>query len=475
MPSQVNVSRGRPGLIRSILGAAAVCGVAAGALQGVAQADELRGIRAFVSVDQRFEFADNRSLSDPADGTSARSLTSIGLRIQSETRLEQFLFDTGTTLSLGRDPGVTNRSRFSDPRLRLSYTREGADSLFSASGNIRRSRVDFTRPLTDFLDEEGELVLPEDFEDLIGTGRRLTYNAETRLEFGREAAPFGLAMRAGVSGIDYSAPTLADVRRHNIGATARMRVSPVTDLTVSADHSRFRREDIADTDRRTNALSFGVTHDLDPVTQISGAIGYTRISTREFGFTTRSSGTTGQLGLARILPDGVVSARAQQARSPDGGSRANLVLAREWERPTGALAGSVGATRSPGGDVNLIGSLDLRRDTPDGVVVAGLQRSVSVDADDNERLRTTINLRYTHEVNALSRFTLRAAHAHSAGTPTATRVSRTDLSATYSRDLTRDWSLNTGVSYRLRSTGAGARATSPVVFVGLGSTFAFGL
>lgn len=477
MPSHVNVSRGRPGLVRSLLGAAAVCAVVVGALKDVAQADELRGIRAIVSFDQRFEYSDNRALADPADGSSLRSLTGLGLRIQSDTRLEQFLFDTGTTLSLGRDPGAVSGSRFSDPRLRLSYTREGVDSLFSLSGNIRRSRVDFTRPLGDFIDDDGVLILPPDFEeeDLIGTGRRLDYNAQTRLEFGREAAPFGLAMRAGVSGISYSSPTLADVRRHNIGATARMRVSPVTNLTLSADHSRFRRDDLADTDRQTNALSFGVIHDLNPAMQISGGLGYTRIRTREFGLTTRNDGLTGQLGLARLFPDGVLTAQAQQARAPDGGSRSNLVLGREWERPTGSLGGSVGVTRSPGGDVNLVGSLDVRHDLRDGQLAASLQRTVGVDADDNERLRTAANVRYTHQINELSRFTLRAAYAHSAATPTAARVTRADLAATYSRDLTRDWALNTGVSYRVRRTGAGSRASSPVVFVGLGSTFAFGL
>ena len=462
-------ARGRPGLIRGVLAVAAISSVLLGTLHHGAAAQELRGIRAFVTFDQRFELSRNRALADPADGSSMRGVSRLGLRLQSETRTQQFRLETGTSFTYGRDPRVS-LPEWSDPRLALSYSREGADSLFTFSGSIQRSRFDFDRPLSDFIDEDGELVLPEDFDDLTATGRRVTYNLQSRLELGREAAPFGLTLRAGASGIDYSVPTVNDQRRHNLGATARMRLSPVTSLFLTADHDRFRRDDVLATDRRTNAISLGVTHDLDPVSRVNFAIGHTRIDTRILGFNFRSSGTTGQLGFARAAPDGTFNAGLTVGRVP-AGTRSTLQFSRDWERPTGALGGSIGATRAPNGDSNLIGSLTFREDLPNGRFTARVERSVTTDVDDNERLRTSINVVWAQDLTDISRFSLRLTHARSNSTPTAVRVSRTDIGATYSRDLTPDWALNTGVTYRLRSDGTGASARSPVIFIGLGTTF----
>lgn len=461
-----------PRRVPSAVAAAMLVAVAATAS---APAQELRGMQGTLSFDTRLEGGRNFALATPSEGSTLRASSGLGLRFLSETRTERFSLDTGTRFTLGREPGE-RVSEFTDPRLRLSYSREGVDSLFSLQGSARRARVDFLRDLGEFVDEDGVLVLPDDFDDLAGTGRRLDYDAELRLELGREAAPAGLSLSARVSGIDYTdaAADLFDRRRIGLTAASRLRLSPVLTARLELRHDRLRIDDLARTDRRTDSARLGLTYALDTRTDLSASVGATRIDTREFGLTRRSEGLVGDVSLARALPDGRVSAQLSASRV-EAGPRLSLSVGRELDRPLGGVSGRLGLSRGPDGGLNAIGDLGWRRDLPEGAVSASLARSVRLTGDDEERVTTTLRLNYSHAFTDVSSVALRFNHAVSESVADAGRISRTDVGATYRHQITADWSFDAGVAYRLRSERGEGTARAPSVFMTLGRDFAFGL
>lgn len=457
------------------LGFAAAC-AAVVTMTGAAAAQELRGVRMTLGLQQGVEAGRNLALATPAEGTTLRSLTDLNLRFLSETRTQQLSFDTGTRLTLG-DVRNGNDRIFTDPQFRLSYRREGVDSLLTVGARFRTSRVRFLRTLDEFIDEDGVLVLPEDFTDLTGAGTRTDFGLNAGLEIGREAAPIGLTLRAALDGRSYANvtnPSLFDARTVNLGATMRLRLSPVASAFLTVDRGRTRNEDAVSTRRSSDRVSVGLTYDIDPATRMTGSLGLSRRDTTELGVrVNRSEGAVGQFALTREMPGGVVSGRFGVERV-DAGQRMNLSASRSWERPLGAVAGELGLTRGPGGEVNAIGSLDWRRETPDGDVTVALRRSVGTTAANEERINTTLSLRYGHRFTEVSSVSLRLDHAIADATPSASGVQRTDVGISYAHQLTPDWALNTGVNYRTRRSD-GRRATSPSVRISLGRSFDFRL
>lgn len=426
-----------------------------------------------LGLDQRFSIARNEPLRVPSEGQRTLSTTGLSLRFISETASDRLRFDTSTQFRIGDRDGASV-SEFEEPRLRLSYAREGADSDFTIDGSFRRSRVEFARSTADFINEEGELELPEDFEDS-GRGQRTDYSASARLVMGRSAAPIGVTLEASASGIDYSDDdgTLDDRRRSSLGATFRLRLNPVVNARLNLRHSRLAVDDdpVNPTRRRTDSMQAGIVYDVSPTTQLDAGLGWTRIDRRDEGIVTE--GLNARFDLGADLPDGSIGIGLTVDQTIDG-ERSSLVARRSLELPEGRLSARLGATRLPvSGDVGFIGGLDWTRTLPNGRV--GLRLDRSVIGDDERRYRTTLSGSYSHDINPVSSVSLRFDHVNSSATSDRNEVQQTSLRANYSHRLTPDWSLNTGVSYRVRREDTVGRATSPGIFLGLGRQFEFPL
>ena len=485
---------------------ATALGVAAA---GTAAAQELRGMRATIGFDQSFEAARNRDLEIPAEGTTLRSVTGLSFALDSETRTQQFSLSTGTNLVLADGPPGTRSREITDPQFTLSYSREGVDSDFDITARYRSAEVEFLRDLDDFVNEDGELEIPEDFADLVGTARRTDYAVSTTLVLGREAAPMGLTLRAGLSGRSYTdtALSLTDTQTVTLGATGRMRLSPVATATLSLDTRRTQDDDVRDTRRDRDSVQLGLSYQIDPRTSLSGSIGYARLETRELGQRVESSeGATARLGLSRELPDGDISAELAAERV-ETGQRLTGTVGRSWERPIDTFSGSIGVTRAPDGAVNTVGALSWRRPLPQGSISANARSSVGTDSDGEERLNTSVRLNYNHRFSEISAVSLSLSRAEAGATARRDRVARTavsltwdheltalsamrvqlrhafaersgpsnnsqrtDLALGYSQQLTPDWSLNGNLSYSTRREG-GLSTSSPAISVGLGRRF----
>ena len=429
------------------------------------------GLRLTGGVEQRLEAGRNLGLAIPAEGSTLQSVTRLSLGLDSETRTERFSIGASSALRFGRGPGG-RISGFDDPQLRFSYAREGARSGLDLGGSYRRSQVEFLRALSDFADEDGVIVLPEDFEDLTGSGRRTERALRGRLELGRDM-PLGLVLNARHSGIGYSGvtnPDLFDTRRDELGATLRMQLSPVATATLGAGRNRYRAENAAQTRRITDRLDLGLAYDVSPVLRLDAGLGWRRIDSREFGVTTRREGATGRLGLVQTLPDGEISARFNADRDQTG-TRQTLRVGRKLDRPDGEISGSIGLTRTPAGRTEAIGDLAWRRDLPAGSITAQLSRSVAITGADETRLRTLAGLTYRHAINENSAVSLRFDYSQSSATATQNRLRRTDLNAVYSHQMTRDWALNLGANYRVRQEQGVGRSAAPSVFLTLGRQF----
>ncbi|MGY6410463.1 MAG: hypothetical protein ACXIUV_05485 [Alkalilacustris sp.] len=422
--------------------------------------------------DQRLESIGNAGLDVPSPGRTTQAVTGLSFGLFSETPRDTLSLTGGTAFRLGDRPQGTI-SDFDNSRLGLSYRREGGDSEFTVGGTVRRARLETLRSIEDFIDADGELVLPEDFEDLRGEGRRTDYNVTTQLALGQSAAPIGVIFSLGASGILYDdGAAEPDVRTERGGVETRFRFSPVLTGTLGASRER-RREFAAVTERRvTDRVDVGVIYALSPRIDLRAGVGYSRVD-RTGSETRREEGVVGSfdLGIAGPLGDLGLFVNTQQRET---GQQVTGGVRRALELPGGALSGSLGATRLPSGDTSLITTLNLRQDLRDGPLTVNLSRQ-AVGEDDDLRIRTVASASYTHEINSVSSFGLRADAARSESSPRSNQVDQGSLGLTYNRALTADWSLTSGVAYRIRREENVGTARSPEVFIGLGRSFIFPL
>ncbi len=422
--------------------------------------------------DQRLEYIGNAGLDTPSAGRTTQSVTGLSFGLFSETPRDT-LGLTGSTGFRWGDRPLGRISDFDNTRLGLNYRREGADSEFVIGAAARRAQIDTLRSLLDFVDEDGVLVLPEDFEDLRGVGRRTSYDVNARLALGQTAAPFGVTFTLGAGAILYSdgAPE-ADIRTERAGVQTRYRLSPVLTATLGA--SRQRRREFTEVPQRrvTDRVDAGVIYALSPRSELQASLGYSRVD-RTGGIVRREEGLVGSFDLGVDTPDGNYgfffdAVQRETGQQLSGGVRRAIDLR------GGAVSGSVGATRLPGGSTALTGTVSLRQDLRDGPLTASLSRQVGGD-DLDLRTRTVARAGYTHQINSVSSFGLRGDLARSEGTAISNQVDQGSVGLTYTHELTADWALNSGVSYRVRREENVGTARSPEIFIGLGRGFVFPL
>jgi hypothetical protein len=347
--------------------------------------------------------------------------------------------------------------------------------------------------------------LPDDEElddiDLIdGRGTRQRIRLDSRLRLGL-GGPVTTTLRAGLRETRYSGdvnPGLRDSRRLTFGVTTALRLTPVTEATVDLLLERFERDDEAGFRRDTRRLGFGLRHEVTQTLTARANLGFGWVESRDdedllrrrrgldaglgfdlalprgtLRFDSQTSVTdTGRRSTASLshslpMPNGTLSLSAS-ARRLDDGTRLSFTVGRNMDLRRGPLSASVGLTRSPGGSWGTIGRVNYREALPRGSWRVSLLQGFTLDEEDRETRRTIASAGYTHDINRSSRVTLDAAFSRSPTTDAAR------FRATYSRDVTPDWSLNLGYRYDNRSR-TGGRADSHSVFLTFGRSFDIGL
>lgn len=457
---------------QQIVRAAAASGLTLFILPALAQ--EEGGISMTLGVEQRFETGDNLGLETPEEGNTTLSTTTLNFGLNTATSNQSLGVNAGFKLRAGELPSDSDiDTGFVEPRLSFNYMREGADAVLNVDGSYDERDISFTPAVGDFTDENGLIVLPPDFEDLEGSGTRRNYSLSTSLETGLNA-PLGFVFDASVRGISYDqqSASLDDNIRYAAGVRANLRFTEVTTGFASYNFDHFEAEDAEDTERDTHAVEVGVSQQLSQRASFEAAIGFSEIDEELFGISTSSSGATGRFSFDYLMPDGSINTSYSTSRDQDG-ARHTVNVGRTFNLPNGQFVIDIGATQEESGDPDLIGSLNYTRNLPTGVVRVGLNRNVATTSEDEERITTTADLGYDHEINSISsiEFDLSFGLSEATGGINNDDTRRTDVTASYNRRVTEDWRMSTGVEYRIRDEDVSGKSDSTSIFLTLNRDF----
>jgi predicted porin len=109
---------------------------------------------------------------------------------------------------------------------------------------------------------------------------------------------------------------------------------------------------------------------------------------------------------------------------------------------------------------------------PSGNLNLDLARSVNSGAlEDDEELSTTLRIGYLHELNPTSSLSVDFSWAEVEDTGSGQDTISSAITATYTRELTRDWGVNVGVRHRFRDDSVTGTARSNEVFMSLRREF----
>jgi hypothetical protein len=384
-------------------------------------AQEEGGLRLSFGFSARGEVITNPGLATPAEADRTRFSSRLSFGLTDRTRRGAVALSVAGSLSSDTDDDSPDG--LIDPDLSLSVKRIGAASSVEFAAFLRETDLDTLRGLV--LDPATGTVI----EDVIGDGTQRITGGRLSLAFGTDA-PWGGSLTAGLTSTSYRGSTTeADTRRSNLGGALRFALDPATEVTAALDWSRYDEDGASSRDT------------LRP-----------------------------ELGLRRKLPSGFALARVF-AEDTEDGTRSGLSFGRSWTLPDSTLTLQLGLTRGVTGDLTPTAALDWQKDLPLGSLSASLRRDVTSGDSDAETIVTTANLALEHGLSPLAslRLSLTASENKASATDTTTRNAA--LSATFSRNLTEDWALDTGVIHRVRREDGTGSATSDSVFLELRRAF----
>lgn len=434
------------------------------------------GLQIDVGVSSKQSADSNFTLSSSNPGTSYISDTKLTFGISSRTSAYDLSIIAGTTLRFADIPG-RSVAGLEDPTLKLRFVADSSNSRLTLTGGYRFVDREFLNP---FQVEREEQQLGT----LVGNGGTLRdRSVGLKYEVGLNA-PLGLTLDLSHSDKDYdnvTSATVRDSKKDSVTGTIRFKINPimtgrfVAGLTEQKNYQSNSGALI--TDRTTNDVAVGLAYDINPVLNLDTQIGFTDVETVRPSGTTSNSGLVGSVTLTKTLPNGSVFGTLSSTRNQNG-QRTSLTFGRDLQLQTGALRAVIGATQADTGGSSIIGSLSYSKQFATDVVSVSLNRSVSTNANDDEIVDTRLGVAYSHPVNAVSRLGLSLDYGQTkdTGATTASTVELTNLQATYSYDLTSDWSLTSGLEWRRKvdtDPVSPTDADSTSLFVTLGRNFSF--
>jgi hypothetical protein len=387
-----------------------------------AQDDASGGVSLNFGIDQRFDANSDTDLSTPEAEDGFTSVTTLRFGLLTETRTERFSADLSTNFRLTEDA-----SEAGDSSLRFAYGRNSADSVLALSARTTRSDIEFLRSVSDFVDADGTLVLPDDFDELAGTGTRLVTSLGASLRWG-ETDPVGYSIAVNQELLRYTdtSATLLDRTVTSVDAGVRLNINPVTTARINLGFSQTDEDESPLEDRVS--LRGGVTFDR-PLGDLTGQLGATRID------------------------DGDLLWSASLGRT--------ITLADQ------SFNGTLGVVEDGERDVLVRGGLGYTRALPTGQI--GLSASSEVDSGDAER-KTTVQANYSYQLNPLQNWRFSFAFGSIQDGDNNADLSTASLSAAYGIRLTSDVQVNLGVSASMRDDD-GVRSDNQSVFITLGRSF----
>ena len=395
------------------------------------------GVLLTFGVEQRLETDDNYSMQLNPSGRTSIADTHLSFSLSSETPVHRLGFGGSAVLRASDGPGLgAEDSGFVHPALFLDYSRNGPGSGFDLRGRFRETELEFMRSLADFDDGSGVIILPDDISDLFGVGTRRHIGADMALKWGQDG-PLGFGLRAGFDDYRYrntSSTSLNDHRRINLGVSTQMQLDPLWRLTLDLGVSRYDKDDPASRRRNTVSLSGHLSRDM-PMGRIGAGFNIDKV---------------------------------------EEGRRIGMNLSRSLDLIEGSLTARVGASRTAvGHHVTMVGGLDYRQDLPLGRLNASLERGVSANSDDEERVRTALSLNLLHELAEDRRVSLDLSYIASSAPGGSSNVKSGSVGISYQQEVTADWGLDIAYRHRRRHEAGYGNSHSNMVYLSLRRSFQF--
>lgn len=426
------------------------------ALPGVTLAQD-GGVSMVFGLENRFEFVHNDSLAVPAAGTDIANVTRLSFGLTTETAIDRLAFAvSGAVIAERLSGGAGTEVKFGREAANLSYHREVPAAVLDLEADYRRDDIDaFDAGL-----------------DRTGTaGTRANYIGSARLEIGRTSS-VGFAMGLAYEATDYqdtSDPALDDSTEARGDLAVVLHFSDITTGRVGVRYSH-REEETPGTRTVDTTVGFvGLDTALSQRLDLSAELGYTRTEDEEFDITDRTTGPDLRLGLTYDMPVGTAMASLRVTTDADEGQRETLEVGRDLETPTGTLSARLGVTHADAAGSDVIGRLSWDRRLPDGALSLLLERRVRYDLGDDQTVtESAVRATWLKTVSDLSSISLNISYELS--NSVTEDIDQVTLGAGYSYRLTEDWSLDSGVGYRIRNDNDG-HAESPNLFVALSRDF----
>ncbi len=442
----------------------------------MAQVEDIEpgGLLVTLGIAERIETGRNLGLTVPEEGSGTIASTIFSFGLSDETRTERLFLDAATALRFSDLPDQGSDVDFGDAILEFEYDREAANAGLNLTADYLRYDIGFQRSLLDFTDDEGIIELPRDFGDLTGTGIRNEYLLGAEIDFGRENT-IGYRFQIGANGIDYSDASNPDLFASDTidgSAGITLNISPRTSAAIDISAEYYEDESEGETERDTEEITFGLTHDVSSRARLNASLGFIDIDERDLvEGDIVVTGPVGELGFEYDLANGEVTTDFATTRDTPG--RLNTFsVGRRMDFSDGELVANIGVAHdADGGDTDLIGFLGYEREFGPHETFVRINRGIGVTDDREYRAETVADIGVIFGLTQVSQIGLRATYALADGTATDPRVERLDLDAVYSHRLTRDWNFNTGINYRTRDEEGVGRANSPLFFISIGRDF----
>lgn len=338
----------------------------------------------------------------------------FGLGLVSETEISKLAFSANGALAAYGGRGARGDGLVT-PALQLRYDRGVAD----ADLNLRLgwSETDLDR-------------LDPDALDLASGGRRRLGEIGGAITWGK-TAPLGFGLRASSEVARYiDAPGQTDYRTDRVGASLRADLTEALTLDLDLSHQIYRPE--GRRDRRS---------------------------------------TSARLGLTLARPTGSLTAGIGLDDTPEGG-RQRLNFGQVIDQPLGQIAWTLGAVRDSRGRVRATGDLSWERALPEGAFGVKLSRDVtSSTTTDRETLQNRLAVNFRRQLTQTGGLQVGASWSESRYSDTGTKITGTQISASWYQELTRDWALDLGYAHRSRETEFAPRTRSDMVYLELRRSF----
>lgn len=393
-------------------------------LAGLAQEAEPGGVYYTLDISQSFEASSDRDLATVEEESGLDSISALSFGAVSETRASRLSFELGTNLRYSED-------EFTDDGLNaeLAYSRNSADALLDVSLTSRREDIAFLRDASDFINADGEIELPDDFDDLTGSGIRALTTLAASLLWG-ETAPVGYRLSASQRILRYedASTALVDSDSATFGVGLRLNINEVTTGNIELSYSQ--------TDEVGSALT--------DTTTLSGALTFVR-------------------------PLGDLTTRISAARDEVGDVFWAASVAREYALPDSSLSGALGLVEDEGGDARLTARVAFSLPRPTGQIDLSAVHSLAAGDD---RATTTLSASYLQELSPVSNMRIGFDFGQTSDPDGSDTLATGGLSASYGISLTEVWQLNVGARANVRDDD-GTRTRSTTVFVTLARPFSW--